>query len=349
MFFIAVVTIEAPAVSALPKVSVERINGFEVHFVDMGRGESFGVMYHVSIGALHEHGRLMGRPHALEHEMHIGTLDYPGHHTLDDLLKPAGVQTHASTFRWQTKYAAFGNQAEAELILNVFLSPLRGLEWNPQAHKKELSAVIHEIVKEGLPRDAGSHMLFTQLLSLEHPWRHPLYGHQESLENLSLDDLKELYYVNYTPEFIKVAVIGNFTHPVFARKVRQWTERYLHSARVEKDPGGFRPRSLPLAHAPAPSLFSHPLAPTESERRLHIASASSHWGVVLLEADRTGGLKESQALDLLARILNLDAPGTLLHKLRREQRWKVWTRETARQNSSSIYLPYHGREPGPRA
>ena len=115
---------------ALPQITVEKINGYEVHFVNIGRGDTFGASYQIPLGTYSETGEMMGRAHLLEHVMHNGSRRFPGKKAYDDLLKPIGVDTNAMTGASQTFYYASAPEKRAETLLKVFLAPLGGLR-NP--------------------------------------------------------------------------------------------------------------------------------------------------------------------------------------------------------------------------
>ncbi|NJL25046.1 MAG: insulinase family protein [Calothrix sp. SM1_5_4] len=163
------------ATSAVPPVTVKNINGFEIHLVDVGRGDTLGVTFYVPVGTLHEHGRMMGRAHLLEHILHTGTLRYPGYHSFDKLLQPVGINTNAYTGFDRTFYYASGHQSQAETIIRVHLSMLGGLEFNPDVFLKERGVVVNEIAVEGMKNDSRllMQMPFMTLLPPSHPWHHP--------------------------------------------------------------------------------------------------------------------------------------------------------------------------------
>ncbi|NJL25045.1 MAG: insulinase family protein [Calothrix sp. SM1_5_4] len=147
-------------------------------------------------------------------------------------------------------------------------------------------------------------------------------GDRPSLEGLGLEDVKELYYQNYTPEFVKVAVLGNFrANPEFRDQVLAWLNEYLTPANAKNDPARFQPKEKPLAAGNVPSLFSSDHSPAESEKRVYIKSATKRSGAMLLEVPVDKDSRTQAAIEMLVDYLAINAPGSLLHKLQVEKGW----------------------------
>ncbi len=308
---------------ALPKVTTEKINGFQVDFVDVGAGDTFAAIFAVPIGTQHETGRLMGRAHLLEHLLHVGTRELPGYHTFKNILTPAGVSTNAATSPNSTVYFATANANSAELAIRAELGMLSGLEWSGSTIEKERGVVINEVVEEYMPQEGQAlRMLpFLKLLPHDHPFNHPMLGSRESLEKLSINDLKELYYNNYGPRDARVALIGNFSDPNFLAKVKEWTGKYLTPANYRLDTEPYRASSTPLKGSAIPSLFSTDHQAPESEARLYVQTEHTKMSGILMEAPVSAVPKNPRAVELLADYLNSAAPGTLIHHLLYELEW----------------------------
>lgn len=308
---------------AIPKFSIEKINGFEVHFVDIGRGDRFGIAAYEPLGTLHESGRLLGRAHLLEHLLHTGSLRHPGYHTYRDRLKAANVISNASTSYNRTFYFAGVTESETESVIDIFSSMFGGLEWNPETFEKEKGVVIEEIAHQSMKKEAWAafHMPMTRLVHPEHPWAHPPLGTLESLKGLTMGDVKDLYYQNYVPGHLKFAVVGNFSSPERLAKVKGWLGQYLQPARMDQDPHKYQSKAPLLASQPVPSLFSSVTLPDESNRRIYIHSNSVKSGMVSMEAHYEAKDFDTDKLDPFVWYLNMNAPGGLLHRLRTDKGW----------------------------
>jgi predicted Zn-dependent peptidase len=308
---------------ALPKVDVETINGYEVHFVDVGVGNTLGVIAYVPVGTMHEAKEKLGRAHFLEHLLHTGTKRFPGYHAFDEMLVPVGIYSNAYTSYDHTFYFAAGEASKAETTLKVFFSMFGGLEWNRETFRKEKGVVIEEIVDQGMQNDSRSlqWMSLVHLLPPSHPWAHPLLGDRPSLEGLSIEDLKELYYQNYNPQFVRFAVIGNFSDPAALAQIKQLAKANLQAPRWQDDPDRYKPKSKVLAQTHVPSFFSSARSPEESQRRIYLASNILRLNTMVFEGDLALNKISLPALHLLVSYLNDQAPGSLLHTLYTQYGW----------------------------
>lgn len=307
----------------LPAITTEWINGYQIDFVDVGRGDTFGVSFAVPIGHMHDYGRFMGRAHFLEHIMHAGTKLYPGHSTIDKVLKPAGANMNAFTGLARTRYYATGHQDLAETIIKAELGMLSGLEWNPETFEKEKNVVINEIVDEYMKQegDAVNQLPFLKLLRHDHPLNHPMLGDEKSLQSLSINDLKEMYYQNYGPGQVRVVVAGNFRTPELREKSRRWIQEYLHAPDVRSDKTYHFPRYQPLAGRWLPSMFSWDHNAPESEARIYIATKENKWSGMLLEAPNAIFPQNAEAADYFNSYVNDPSPGGLGHTLKYKLGW----------------------------
>lgn len=307
----------------LPAITTEWINGYQIDFVDVGRGEEFAVTFAVPIGHMHDHGRLMGRAHLLEHVLHIGTRDLPGHNTISEVLKPAGASFNAYTGLNRTVYYASGNQNSAETIIKAELGMLSGLEWNPESIEKEKRVVINEIVDEYMKQegDAVNQLPFLKLLRHDHPLNHPMLGDLKSLQSLSINDLKELYYQNYGPGRVRVGIMGNFRTPELREKSRQWVQQYLRMPLAHEDKEPYKLRSWPLSERWIPSMFSWDHNAPESEAKIYIATKENRWSGMLLEAPNAFFPRNPEAADYFNSYMNDPSPGGLEHTLKFKLGW----------------------------
>lgn len=307
----------------MPAITTEWINGYQIDFVDVGRGDTFAVTFAVPVGTMHDYGRFMGRAHLLEHVMHTGTRAFPGHSTIDRVLKPAGASVNAYTGLNRTVYYAVGHQSSAETIIQAELSMLSGLEWNPESIEKEKRVVINEIVDEYMKTegDAVNQLPYLKLLRHDHPFNHPTLGDRESLESLSINDLKEMYYQNYGPGRVRIAILGNFRTPELREKSRHWVQHYLRMPQWHEDKNQYFPRSFPLANRWIPSLFSWDHNAPESEAKIYIETKDNKWSGMLLEAPNAFFPKNPEAADYFNSYMNDPSPGGLEHTLKFKLGW----------------------------
>jgi len=337
----------------LPKVTVETINDFEVHFVDHKRGENFGVSVVVPVGHMHDHGPMMGRQHALEHTLFLGSLDFPGHQTFNERMAATGMTHNAATYDYKTHYYAIGSAQKAETAMRVMFSLFNGLEFNRDRFKSEIDGrIIDEIAVNSNSSDNKALYLMTMahMLPPTHPWAHARIGDETSLSNLTIEDLQESYYRNYSPQKIKVALHGNFTsNPEFLNKVRRWTRQYLRGFDIQKDPHGFKPGQRPATHENVPSLFSENAGtPPLSERRFYAHSSQLDAIEITFEVNLDGSERQRSALGLLSFLLNDSSPGTLSYHLQNDLKWVTFfgTRAMFFKNRAHFQVVAHLTELG---
>ncbi len=326
----------------LPAAVIENINGFEVHFVDTGAGDTAGIGFLVPYGSMNDIGRMMGRAHRLEHVMHIGTVRDPGYHTFDKKLKKSGVNTNAGTWNNKTYYYASARNHNDELMFSVMLGMLGGLEWNESANAQEHLVVFNEIVEESNPTEDGAsqYMPMLHLLSSDHPWaQHPMLGGAENLNAMTMADLKDLYDSQYNSKKVKIAVFGNFTDSAALARSRELVKKHLRPHTDAKEPRGNA----------IPSLMSKPegVSP-ESMRRLLIASDQGREGSIMLQIDVAKTNQTSAAASLLTSYLNMHSPGSLVHRLKTELGWitnsGIWTIQF--ENRILMVFNYYATEVG---
>lgn len=298
------------AAPALPKVTIENINGFEVHFLDIGAGDSFAVTYYLPVGTLHDRAENLGRAHLLEHVIHIGSKAFPGHHALNNELAKMGADSNAHTAYDHTFYHASARQQFARRLLEVFLAPLAGLEGDKPTFKRELSAVVNEIAGEVMNKDlrALEQMTLTHLLPRSHPWARPILGSRTSLRAMTFEQVEEAFRSNYRPEFVRLAIHGNFSDPKFLADAKKWTAQYLNPQ---------APTNLPVN----PQALQETPALTATTKRLYAFSDSLRAGQIFMQGRAQGGTSEAVALDMLMKYLNLKLPGTLIHELKSKRGW----------------------------
>lgn len=313
----------APPSFALPAVTREKINGFEVDFVNIAAGDRISVTFYLPVGTLHNRARTLGLAHLFEHYIHNGSVALPGHKAMKNLMSRIGATANAHTSLDHTFFFANAGQSFARELLLARLGMLGGLEWNIETFNSERETVINEIADEVMKQDlsALNQMMYSRLLPQGHPWAKPILGTEASLRALNLDDLRQYYYANYRPENLKIAIHGNFTDPNFFADVRAWTKEYLHPANESADALRYPDPLLPLASVETARFFQ-PGAPAIASRRLlYVHSENLKLSKVLFEGTRGFPERNWHIADLLAHYMNLTIPGSLLHTLLTEKQW----------------------------
>jgi len=320
------------------KTIIEKINGFEVHLVDVERGDNLGVGFFTPFGSMNDQGRMMGRAHFLEHFLHNGSVAFPGYHTFQQTTDSIGVDTNAFTAADKTYYFAVGKQQHAAIMLPVHLAMLGGLEWAAPTFKKQIEAVIDEIVKQGLPGESDAlHMMpSVALLPAGHPWQAvPMLGDGVNLPAMTIDDMKDLYYRAYGPDMVKVVAAGNFSKPENLQQVREILAQHLKPFDVKKDPQGFTPRGPSHKGNALPSLAG------AAGKRLLLQSDTMMAGKIVMETELRKSNASGAALGMMVAALGLKVPGSFLYKLTTELGWVTGAGFWSNQFENRTFLNFY--------
>jgi zinc protease len=84
--------------------------------------------------------------------------------------------------------------------------------------KSNLINYIRVNLRDNNDEELGKEVLYEFIYGPGHPYGHLSAGHVRSLENISLDDVKEFYSRNYTQENLVLGIAGNYS-PAFFQKI----------------------------------------------------------------------------------------------------------------------------------
>ncbi len=273
------------------------------------------IQYLVPVGSRMDPTPLAGRAHFLEHMMSKGSLQYPGYHTFSQEAAKMGAKKNASTGLGLTNYFITTNENSAQKAISLLFSNLAAPEFKTDVLKQELTAVDNEVNVE-IPAKPIFALLYSAMDSVEkgHEFSRWDLGTSKILNSMTTTDLKQLYYANYTPEFIKVVISGNFSSGNHSKDiVKKWLQASLKAPSVSNDDGNFVLTEKPLVNAPLPDLVTgkNPLPFIE-----YGAEDNSSFGIHLLEVQQPREKIDSLALDVLTSYLNTTAPGSLARSLK---------------------------------
>lgn len=227
-------------------------------------------------GSMDESYGSTGVAHLLEHMMFKGTPKVPAGE-FSKRIAALGGRENAFTSRDHTAYFQTLQAGRLEQAMALESDRMAHLTLAPEAFAKEI-----EVVKEErrLRTDDNPHSrLYEQLMAVayaEHPYRHPVIGWMNDLENMTVADARQWYERWYAPNNATLVVAGD----VHAEQVFAWAEKHygviprraipLRKALIEPEPQGGRhvvvraPAKLPVAILawPVPRLL-HPAADVE--------------------------------------------------------------------------------------
>ncbi len=189
------------------------INGTPVRFINTGSGNRYAVGTVVLFGAANdEPTHHAGRAHYFEHFIHDGNVNFPSAKATSAEEKRIGATTNAFTAPDRTVYFLEVSRERLPDALKLqgsmmsyplFLEDEFPLEMNTVKNEalQYQNKDAYRILKDGM------HL---NLLPDGHPFKSYSIGTQEQLSALTIDDVKELFYTEYTPDNSTIVVSGNF-------------------------------------------------------------------------------------------------------------------------------------------
>ncbi len=296
-------------------LEVVKVNDFDVHLIDVENGNEVSIQYLVPVGSRFDPTPMAGRAHFLEHMVGKGSLRYPGYHTMTTLTSQMNARKNASTGLSWTNYYMIVNNAYLEKAIDLLFAGLAGPEFKSEVLKKELTAVDNEVNVE-IPSKPLFNLFYSNadFLPDDHPYQRWDLGTSDILDNMTVDDLKGLFYANYQPEFIKITIAANFSGgDIKKEEVIAYLQKSLQAPSVDRDPHGYQLTEAPIASQRLAPMFDHnspaPFIEYKSED-------STIMGVHIMESKSSRSRIDALALRLLEGYLNLDVPGSLYRSLK---------------------------------
>ncbi|NTV11065.1 MAG: insulinase family protein [Zoogloea sp.] len=193
-------------------------NGMKLIVKEDRRAPSVVHMVWYRVGAMDEVDGTSGVAHALEHMMFKGTKKVgPGE--FNKLVAEAGGRDNAFTSQ---DYTAYFQQVPSERLpemMRLEADRMANLVLSDGEFKKEI-----EVVKEErrLRTDDKPRALVIEQLSAaafqEHPYRRPVIGWMNDLDNMTVADVRAWYRRWYTPRNATLIVVGDVDHDAVFRE-----------------------------------------------------------------------------------------------------------------------------------
>lgn len=160
-------------------------------------------------GSIDELNGTTGIAHALEHMMFKGTKKIPGGE-FSKRIAAVGGRDNAFTSRDYTAYFQQLHKRHLPLAIELESDRMRNLALNKEEFSKEMNVVMEE---RRLRTDDKPHALvYEKMLAVayqSHPYRHPVIGWMNDLENMRMEDAQEWYDRWYAPNNAILVVVGD--------------------------------------------------------------------------------------------------------------------------------------------
>jgi len=279
-------------------------NGLRVIVKEDRRAPTAAQMVWYRIGSMDEVDGASGVAHVLEHMMFKGTPSVgPGE--FNKRVSAAGGRDNAFTSRDYTAYFQQVPKEKLPEMMQLEADRMRHLNVDPKEFAQEIKVVMEE--RRMRTDDNPQAKLFEQMNAVAfqaHPYRRPIIGWMNDLENMTAADAKAWYDTWYVPNNAYVVITGDVDH----KEVFALAEKYY---------GGLEGRALP-ARKPQ----TEPVQ--DGTRRVNVKAPAelpvlimAYKAPVLRDADKDN---DPYALEMLAAILDGHDAARFNKKLVREDK-----------------------------
>ena len=189
-------------------------NGFEVIFKKRKGSKVVGLFLGIKVGSVNEPANLAGISHFIEH------LLFKGKNT-SSIIEGSGGYLNAYTSLDETVYYILVPSYNIKIALNE----LKELVFNPRFSREEVElekSIILEELKGG--KDLPVKFLYEKLFEhtfKTHPYRNPVIGYKETIENINYSILLNFYKSNYTPKKSSLIIVGDVDRNLVFEEVKK--------------------------------------------------------------------------------------------------------------------------------
>jgi len=198
-----------PAAAAGDTGEHKLANGMRIIVKTDRRAPVTVMMLLYQVGSIDEVNGATGVAHVLEHMMFKGTAASPtGEYSR--AISAAGGRDNAFTSNDYTGYFAVLQKSRLELALRLEADRMANLTLSPEEFAKEIKVVMEErrLRTEDRPRSQVYEQLMAAALTA-HPYRNPVIGWMNDLENLRVEDTRDFYRRWYAPNNTTLVVVGD--------------------------------------------------------------------------------------------------------------------------------------------
>jgi len=240
--FLCAVGLVVSALPALAKTSEMTLpNGLHVIVKEDNRAPVVVSMVWYRAGSMDEVNGKTGVAHVLEHMMFKGTKNVPVGE-FNRLVAAAGGRDNAFTNRDYTAYFQQVQKSELELMFKLESDRMANLNLTDEEFAKEIKVVMEE--RRLRTDDKARAALYEELMATAfnaHPYRTPVIGWMNDLENMKAEDARDWYRTWYVPNNATLVIVGD----VQAAEVFKLAERYFGSIKSRSLPGR-KPQDEPM-------------------------------------------------------------------------------------------------------
>lgn len=161
------------------------------------------------VGSSYEYSGITGISHVLEHMMFKGTSNL-GPNEFSRIIAANGGRENAFTSRDYTAYYQQLEKSRLEVSFKLESDRMRNLKLDPAEFAKEINVVMEErrLRTEDDPGSITAEQ-FNAVAYLNSPYRNPVIGWMNDLQNMTVSDLDEWYERWYAPNNATLVVVGD--------------------------------------------------------------------------------------------------------------------------------------------
>jgi len=217
---ILVLAIHSSTASAAPVQEFVLDNGLKVLLLEDHKSPAVTFQVWYRVGGRNEKDGKSGLAHFLEHMMFKGT-PTTGPEEYSRIIAKNGGRSNAFTSSDMTVYFATMSREkiaiELELEADRMANALLGEKYF--AAEKKVIQEERRLRTEDNPASALSEVA-SAMAFMVHPYRRPVVGWMEDIENLTRQDLVDFYKLYYEPNNAFIVVVGDFSSAELIEKIR---------------------------------------------------------------------------------------------------------------------------------
>jgi len=264
-------------------------NGLKLIVREDHRAPTVAHMAWYRAGSMDEVNGKTGVAHVLEHMMFKGT-DKVKAGEFSRLVAAVGGRENAFTSRDYTAYFQQVEKSKLEDVIKLEADRMSKLNFDDAEFLKEIQVIMEE--RRLRTEDNPSSLLNESLMAtayMSSPYRHPVIGWMNDLQNMKASDARDWYRSWYAPNNVTVVISGD----VDAKKVLNMAEKYYGAANAHE-----LPVRKPQIEPPQKGIKQVQVkAPADS------AQLAMAWKVPRLESGKLDD-PEPYALELLTAVLD---------------------------------------------
>ncbi|KFB71999.1 MAG: protease3 [Candidatus Accumulibacter phosphatis] len=211
----------APASVLANPYEQQLANGLRIIVKEDRRAPTVAHMVWYRAGSMDETNGSTGVAHVLEHMMFKGTPS-AGPGEFNRRVAAAGGRDNAFTSRDYTAYFQQVPKEKLSEMMQLEADRMRHLTLDPKEFAQEIRVVMEE--RRLRTDDQPQALLFEQLSAVAfqaHPYRVPIIGWMNDLENMTVNDARTWYEHWYAPNNAYVVVVGDVDHALVFQLAEQ--------------------------------------------------------------------------------------------------------------------------------